>query len=236
MKVNLEEKLIKANKKLATPSELLNIVEYEKHAGIVDSEVLSRIGLNSELQSGKEIVKRISANKKSTEKFNQNRVFHISQIESVCKNYHLRFLNVRYFKGSIDNQLPEKLTNFEVAYNKRCTQDNMYIVAPASSFKLEKKQKDPLLFYRINKNYYYLIYKWGNDLNIFRRLFPIISNSWVSYIIISFLFTLPFLFIYLGFYILMICLSSVVVGIINFCSFDGNIRLVKKNEWNSRRL
>lgn len=52
-----------------------------------------------------------------------------------------------------------------------------YIAAPASSFELQQKPKDPLCFAPIGVDgYYYLVHQWGNDLSIFRRLrglFPI---------------------------------------------------------------
>ena len=41
--------------------------------------------------------------------------------------------------------------------------------APSKLFKLENAD-DPLLFAPIGNGYYYLVHKWGNDLNPFRRL------------------------------------------------------------------
>ena len=53
--INLEKQLNKENKKLATPKELLQINEYDKHAGLVDNDVLSRIGLNDQVKAGKSL-------------------------------------------------------------------------------------------------------------------------------------------------------------------------------------
>ena len=40
MTINLEKALIKANKKLLTPEQLLIVKEYEQHAGLVDDDAL----------------------------------------------------------------------------------------------------------------------------------------------------------------------------------------------------
>ena len=43
------------------------------------------------------------------------------------------------------------------------------IIAPSKLFKLENAD-DPLLFAPVGNDYYYLVHKWGNDLNPFRRI------------------------------------------------------------------
>lgn len=163
--VNLEKELIKQNKQLATPKELLEINEYEKVAmseGAI--EILKRAGLDQAITAGMYEKKRISKNEEQARLFNQDRVFHISQIEALCNKYYLRFLDTRYYQGSIDHDLHLKITQFELVHGVAL--NNPKIVAPVSAFKLEKKPKDPLLFHKINDEYYFLVAKWGNDLNI----------------------------------------------------------------------
>lgn len=211
MTINLEKALIKANKKFFTPAELLVIKEYERHGDFVDDDALLRVGLNTNIKGGQLLTGRQQKAKDETLKFKQERVFHISQIEQTCKDYHLRFLPSNKFQGTIDKELVFKINNFEAAYNVKCQCDekpwrpselivyidpatghtsvrdlyeeknpkiqNTFIMAPASSFKLEQRPKDPLFFYKINEEYYYLIHKWGNNLSIFRRVLGWLSNS-----------------------------------------------------------
>ena len=47
---------------------------------------------------------------------------------------------------------------------------NYMIMAPAPMFKLEEKDRDPLLFVPLSANHYYLVHKWGRDLHTLRRL------------------------------------------------------------------
>lgn len=194
--LNLEQKLVKENKKLVTPQELLVLKEYEQHEKLVGNDALKRVGLDGNINTGTHIKHRISTTKKETERFNQERVFHISQIQNICEKYHLRFLNTDLYKGTIDSELPERITTFEIAYGIECKQINTKIMAPASAFKLQQAPKDPLFFYKINEEYFYLIHKWGNDLSIFRRLMPIFSKNrycalaiFVISFIVSFFYT-----------------------------------------------
>jgi hypothetical protein len=242
--INLEKQLIKENKRLVTPEELLLINEYDKHAHLIDNDVLSRIGLNKQVKAGRNIKDHVSEQKKQTQKYNKDRVFHISQIKAICEKYHLKFLPVSYYKGIIDEKLPEKITTFEIAYNVECSKGTSYIVAPKNSFKLEEKPKDPLLFYQINNEYYYLIHKWGNDLNIFRRLLPYLARPFWSMIVMAFVFTLPFLIIpkygfsvYCVFAVIILLVSLIfnsVEGWNDKSIFNNSIRLVDRNYWDDK--
>lgn len=194
MTINLEKELIRQNRRVAMPAELLAIREFEQNAGLIENDALERVGLTTQIRKGKEIKDRLSSKRKETDNFKQERVFHISQISALCHKYDLRFLPSVLFKGQIDSVLATKIVNFEAAYKVTCRggneeyasssdimQDyyrkfndgefpNTFIVAPAESFALQERPKDPLFFYEINDEYYYLVHKWGNDLNIFRRI------------------------------------------------------------------
>lgn len=184
--INLEKELINQKASLVTPEELLYIKEYEKLEKLnIDTSVYERLGIETVKQGkGKKI--GMDQLKKDTLKFDQSRVFHISQIKETCDKYYLRFLPSCLYKGAVDDQLPLKIQTFETAHRVRldggekrlrrftygiAVDDcNAFIMAPASSFKLQERPKDPLLFYKINKEYYYLIHKWGNDLSIANRI------------------------------------------------------------------
>lgn len=182
MTINLEKALIKANKKLLTPKELLVVREYEQNAGLLNDDTLRRVGMDTNLTKGKQVKTRSETLKNETKRFDQSRVFHISQIKQTCLNYFLRFLPSDIYTGTIDSELPYKINAFEAAYGVRCGTSSCFIMAPASSFKLQEVPKDPLFFYKINEEYYYLIHKWGNDLNVFRRALPILSSTWFFYL------------------------------------------------------
>lgn len=190
--INLEKELLKQNKKIVTPKELLLINEFEKVSAIIDDDSLKRIGVIGAGQKGSEIKNKINRLKGETERFDQSRVFHISQIEKLCNKYYLKFLPSCMFNGEIDNQLPFKIANFEAAYDVKCYSEkgyytsnsgNTFIAAPQESFDLQEKPKDPLLFFKINSEYYYLIYKWGNDLSVTRAIKGLLSSGKTSILI-----------------------------------------------------
>ena len=118
-------------------------------------------------------------------------IFHIDQIKNICINYRLRFLDTKYFKGQIPAEAISKIKRLEKEHN---TEIKGYkIIAPSKLFKLEDKD-DPLLFAPIGNGYYYLVHKWGNDLNSLRRIlvwpFKNIINLSVLVVLMSYLATL----------------------------------------------
>lgn len=94
------------------------------------------------------------------------RIFHLEQIRKICVDYRLRFLDSDLFKGDIPAEAISEIRSIEKAHNT--TLSGFKIVAPSKLFKL-KNYDDPLLFAPIGNGYYYLIHKWGNDLNAFRK-------------------------------------------------------------------
>lgn len=192
-KVDLKEKLQKERPQLFSEKELAMLRDYRGNKELIkdsNDDILKRAGLKQRFEKGKNIEERTDRLKNETKDYDQDRVFHITQIRGLLKKYHLRFLPTQYFKGEINEEAVERMKNFEAAYGvtlegkdawvnnglvrerKRHAKDtNLFIVAPSSTFKLETAPpKDPLLFYKINSEYYYLIHKWGNDLSVFRRV------------------------------------------------------------------
>jgi hypothetical protein len=180
IKINLEKELLAENKKIITAKELLFVQEYERVVEVFNDDSLNRIGVTESIDEGYWIKRKNESLKKEAEDFDKSRVFHISQIESICNKYYLKFLPSSRYKGALDNDLPFKINNFEASYGVKCESRNDYgntfIIAPPESFNLQEKPLDPLLFYKINEEYFYLIHKWGNDLNITRRLYGILQN------------------------------------------------------------
>ena len=63
------------------------------------------------------------------------------------------------------------------------------IMAPSKSFRL-KNYDDPLLFAPIGNGYYYLIHKWGNDLNKLRKWMMMPFRNFETLLVATFLFSL----------------------------------------------
>jgi hypothetical protein len=187
IKINLEQELLKQNRRLTTPKELLFINEFERNAGLENNDALRRVGLTGAIRKGAAVSAQVRSLMDESMKFSQGRVFHISQIQALCEKYYLRFLPTEYYAGAIDKELPTKITNFEAAFMVKCSQSNTRICAPRSSFKLKERPKDPLLFYRINEEYFYLIHKWGGDLNLSNRLRSIFSGGLATRLILLFI-------------------------------------------------
>ena len=243
LKVNLENKLLKENEKVDA-GELLLVNEYVENTALTDNQILSRLGMTSNLIKGRSIKEKKDATEAEINKYDRNRVFHISQIESICKKYRLKFLNVQYYKGKIDGDLATKISTFEIAHGNRVECNNSFIAAPANSFKLERRPKDPLFFVRIKDDYYYLVHKWGKDLNILRRIFSSLRTRlsvFLTLVIISFI---PGLIIMLSggssgtyipltvfvFVLLVVCGGSLVLGEDFFPGLD------ERNNWDKNYI
>ncbi|ALM21745.1 hypothetical protein JCM19294_2048 [Nonlabens tegetincola] len=95
-----------------------------------------------------------------------DRIYHVDQIRKICVDYRLRFLDTKYFKNEIPQEALNEIKQLEKDH--QMTMSGFKIVAPSKLFKLEDKD-DPLLFAPIGNGYFYLIHKWGNDLNPFRK-------------------------------------------------------------------
>lgn len=121
----------------------------------------------------------------------RQRIYHLEQIREICIDYRLRFLDTRYFKGTIP---PEALAVVKKLENEHGTElKGFKILAPSRLFKLADKD-DPLLFAPIGNGYYYLIHKWGTDLHPLRKWlvwpFKNIVNLTVLVLFLSYLATL----------------------------------------------
>ncbi len=95
-------------------------------------------------------------------------IFHISDIEQVCIDYRLRFLDSKFFKAEIPSEAISKIKQLEKQHQTELK--NFKIIAPAKLLKLENAD-DPLLFTPMGNNYFYLIHKWGKDLSTFRKVY-----------------------------------------------------------------
>lgn len=124
-----------------------------------------------------EYAKNIPANREHSQQFTAvnklyidaletHRIYHIRTIQKICIDYRLRFLDRKYYKMDIPQEAQDQIDQME--RNHQTVLHSFRIIAPASALKL-KNADDPLLFVPIGNEYYYLIHKWGNNLNTFRK-------------------------------------------------------------------
>ncbi len=106
-------------------------------------------------------------NKFDLDLLDPDRIFHLNDIKEICINYRLRFLDAHFFKGKVPEEAISEIRHLENKH--RTALGSFKIVAPAKLLKLENAD-DPLLFAPMGNGYFYLIHKWGRDLNPFRKL------------------------------------------------------------------
>ncbi|MGX1024451.1 hypothetical protein [Flavobacterium sp. CS20] len=94
------------------------------------------------------------------------RIYHISQIEKICVNYRLRFLNSNLFKGDLPQEAIQEIKRLNTEHHTELK--GFKIIAPSKLFKL-KNADDPILMASMGNDYYYFIHKWGDDLHPLRR-------------------------------------------------------------------
>ncbi len=119
-----------------------------------------------------------------------SKIYHLTDIEKICIDYRLRFLNSNYFKAELPFEAISKIKHLEKIHETKL--EGFKIMAPAKLFKLENAD-DPLLFAPVGNQYYYLIHSWGKDLHPFRKLlmwpFKQLENFMVLLLVISLIIT-----------------------------------------------
>jgi len=120
------------------------------------------------------------------------RIFDIDAIRNLCIKYRLRFLSTKQFSGQIPQEAIAEIKKTERLVDQNI--DAFMIAAPASAFKLEDANKDPLLFVPLNDGKFYLVHQWGSDMTWYRKMmnWPLTSPITLlsSIIIVSVILTL----------------------------------------------
>lgn len=180
-KINIHNELIKQRKKTFNEDDLFN--NYKKLLKDVD---VKRETILKTLQSSNNVIK----NSFDIDKIERNKIFHVSQIKTICASFRLRFLDSVNFIEEYPAEAITKIRALETLHQTKL--DGFKIMAPYEAFKL-KKADDPLLFAPLGNGYYYLIHKWGTDLHPLRKLkywsFKNIENLLISMTFFSILCT-----------------------------------------------
>ena len=157
--IDIQNELIKTRNKLKNQDTMLSWVQtIFDEIDVQHNSILERLS-NSPIQ------RRI--NSFSIDKVDKDAIFHISQIEKICIDFRLRFLDTKYFKGDYPQAVVSKIKSIEKEHETIL--DGFKIIAPSKLFTL-KEADDPLLFVPMGNNYYYLIHKWGVDLHPLRKI------------------------------------------------------------------
>ena len=97
-----------------------------------------------------------------------DRIFSIEDVKSLCIQYRLRFLDAGLFKNEIPYEAISEIKRIQ--RQQEIELNNFKILAPAPMFNLQRKDRDPLLFLSLGNDKFYLIHKWGGELNPLRKL------------------------------------------------------------------
>ncbi|RFN57823.1 hypothetical protein [Marixanthomonas ophiurae] len=180
-KTNIELKLEQVRDKRISEENIL-----EEVASIFSENETNRLLIKETLTKGTSE----KDNSFNFDKLHSNRIYHILDIQRICVDYRLRFLDSRFFKETIPEEAVTKIRQLEREHDTSLK--NFKIIAPAKLLKLENAD-DPLLFAPMGNDYFYLIHKWGNDLHPFRKVlmwpYKTLENLVVTIFFISLLLT-----------------------------------------------
>jgi hypothetical protein len=180
-RTNIQEQIFKFRNKRIPEAALLDEVQriIDKE-GVEDEKILDALNEKSEDES----------NPFNLDLLLTNKIFHISDIEKICIDYRLRFLNSSLFKGELPYEAISIIKQLEKEH--KTSLKGYKIMAPAKFFRL-KNADDPLLFAPIGNQYYYLIHSWGRDLHPLRKLmmwpFKHLENFIVLLLLLSLILT-----------------------------------------------
>lgn len=183
-KTNIEEKLQRLKRKEKKEEFILNAV----------FQILSEVDRKDDaIREALSSYNPADSNEFDFDLLESNNIYSIDQIKRICIDYRLRFLDSKYFKGQLPYEAISKIKALEKSHNTELK--GFKIIAPSKLFKLENAD-DPLLFAPIGNGYFYLIHKWGNDLNPFRKVlmwpYKNFGNLIIATLVVSLLATALF--------------------------------------------
>lgn len=129
-------------------------------------------------------------------------IFTEEMLENLAINYRLKLLNTNFYTGHIDSltapRLREFMDNNKISYETSGYADQFFILGPSEDFSKEDKEvkskKSAMAFYKVDRNHYRLIHKWGNNFSLWRYV-----RAWKYRNAKTFVFNL---FIFISFFLL----------------------------------
>ena len=157
-RVNLQKKLLSERNRFVSENDLMTEIK-----SIFDQDDLIRTEIRQKLRTDSSTKQNVF----DLDLLETDKIFHLEQIKNICVDYRLRFLDSSLFKNEIPEEAVSIIKNLEKSHNTIL--DGFKIMAPSKLFHL-KNFDDPLLFVPIGNDYFYLVHKWGGELNPFRKL------------------------------------------------------------------
>lgn len=180
---NIHEKLISRKKQSGeTANQLASVRE------ILANDELQRQSIHKRLKSKSPA----SENNFIFDLMETDNIFHINQIKEICIDYRLRFLDSHLHKVPFPEEVVTKIKYIEKEHDTQLK--GFKLMAPSKVFQL-KKYNDPILFAPIGNEYYYLIHKWGGDLQPFRKWLVLPFRNLSSLLVFIFVISLLCCFI-----------------------------------------
>jgi hypothetical protein len=181
-RINLEKKLLSERRKFKSEVAILEEVKAVFEANeVARNQILNMLKNKSQTK----------ANQLMFDLMETDKIFHLEQIKTICIDYRLRFLDSHLFKNTIPEEAITKIRMIEEMHHTKL--EGFKIIAPSKAFHL-LNYDDPLLFLPIGNDYYYLVHKWGTEINATRKLLVLpIKNLWnftIFSVLISILLTL----------------------------------------------
>lgn len=180
--INLERELLTRRKKFKSEKAIMEEVK-----AIFAKNDFERNKIHETLQEKSSTIQ----NDLNFDLLDTDKIFHLEQIKKICIDYRLRFLDSNIFKNEIPEEAVTKIRILQKEHNT--TLNGFKIIAPSKSFHL-LNYDDPLLFVPIGNDYYYLIHKWGKEMNSLRKWVVLpFKNLWyftVTSILISILISM----------------------------------------------
>lgn len=155
--INLERELLTRRKKFKSEKAIMEEVK-----AIFAKNDFERNKIHETLQEKSSTIQ----NDLNFDLLDTDKIFHLEQIKKICIDYRLRFLDSNIFKNEIPEEAITKIRILQKEHNT--TLNGFKIIAPSKSFHL-LNYDDPLLFVPIGNDYYYLIHKWGKEMNSLRK-------------------------------------------------------------------
>ena len=207
MKVSIEKELEKVSQKEKEKFNLDPVNEVKLLlAGDTTEDVRILRGLSNNSQFNR--IEKVRGEQIELEKLENNyegKVYTIDQIEKLCVDYHLRFLQSIHFTGTYDVEVASKIKEFAKSTNSPIDEWSLgrrfFMMAPQEMFSLRdekyiskaelRRQQDPAIFFQIDEKHYRLIHKWGSDFTIFRLIEGFRWKSWWSHQLFNTVMIMP---------------------------------------------
>jgi hypothetical protein len=216
-----ESDLVRMQEQLDTARQLLS------HDQIRERDILSNLGIDFSLTQYENKNAKYLEKQSLVRKFGTD-VFHISQVQEICMDYNLRFLPSNLFKGWVDHQIGPKVRNFVKEKNiaDYDLDNSFFVMAPPKQFELREIEKvspryDPVLFYQIDEEHFFLVHQWGRDLSDWRFVTSFGKKSFFHSQIHYFLITFAALLLFAGLFKVTSLFVALFLALLGSATFIG---------------